>query len=790
MQLKDFLKDDLLLIVPSNQKEKIYYDLNQEKKLWNISIMTFSEIEKKVLFQVKEEAYLYLKEKYHYNYEVIEKFLRNLYFVEEKEYPSNKLKLLVQLKKELSEQGFITIDELFPLYLKQKEVLIYGFDFLNDIQIKIKTILEQYTKVEMISPNKKSLSTHFVYAFDTIEEEVEFVLNQISSLLKEQKQLNQIYLTNVSKEYIYPLKKYSKWYHLPIHLEDSYSVYETNIGKYFLENFNGKEEETLLLLQQRFDLKQEENQEIYNKLIDVLNTTNIREVSYLKRLLQQTFIQSASYQNAIQVASLENSYFKEEDIVFLLSFNQGILPKIYKDEDYITDNLKSFLSLKTTSEKNKQSKEATIKAISRIKNLTITYKNNSLSESYYPSNLIQELGLEVIYHYHKDLQTSYSKENDTLKLGMMLDNLLKYGYLHPDLPLYYHSINSDYQTYDNRYHLISKETLQNYCNQKLVLSYSNVNTFYKCQFRYYLDNILKINLVNDTFYTMIGNLYHYVLSKIYSEDFNFDKEVNYFLSKQTLTSKEKYFTKKLVKELDFLIKTIQEQEKDCSLEKHLLEHKIEIDESRDGWDIKFKGFIDKIIYDEYQDQTVISLIDYKTGNVSGSIDQVIYGLEMQLPTYLYLIKYSNIFSNIRYAGFYLQQVLNGETKIDPGKSLLSQKKEKLKLKGYSNSDEEILSLFDSYYQESRIIKSMKKTNKGFSIYAKLLNDEKINNLIELTKKNIMDASFKIINADFSINPKKIGKENEGCKYCKYQDICFKKEEDIIYLEEKKELDYL
>lgn len=790
MQLHQFLKDNLLLIVPSNLKQKIYEELASEEKLWNIHITTFSEIEKKLVFDVKEEAYLYLKEKYHYNYDVIDKLLENMRFVKEEEYPSSKLNLLVNLKRELLTQGLLVIDDLFPLYLKEKEVLIYGFDSLNDIQLKIKSLLEQYVPVNLELTKEKTLSTKFVYAFDTIEEEIEFVFYQISSLLKEKKDLSHIYLTNVSSEYLYPLKKYSKLYHLPINIEDSYSLYETSIGKYFLEHYQNNEESLLEELKQRFNIEQEENQILYSKLINVLNSTNIRESSYLKRLFQKSSIQSSLSQNAIQVVPLENSHFEEEDIVFLLSFNQGIIPSIYKDEDYITDNLKPLVTLRSTSKKNKEAKNNVIKAISRIQNLTITYKNNSLSETYYPSNLIKELNLEVIENYQTDPKISFSKENDTLHLGMMLDNLLKYGQIHPNLPLYYYNIESDYQTFDNKYHPISKESLRNYLNHKLVLSYSSVNTFYKCQFRYYLDNILKINLIDETFYTMIGNLYHYVLSKIYQEGFDFEREVNTFLSKENLTIKEKYFTKKLVEELSFLVKTIKEQEEDCCLKKRLLEHKIEIDESREGFDIKFKGFIDKIIYDEYQGQTIVSLIDYKTGNVSGNINHVIYGLDMQLPTYLYLVKYSNIFSNIKYAGFYLQQVLNAESKIDPGKSLLSQKKEKLKLKGYSNNDEEILSLFDSYYQESRFIKSMKKTSKGFYTYAKLLNHEKIDNLIELTKRNIESASLKIIDADFSINPKRIGKENEGCKYCKYQDICFRKEEDIVLLEEKKDLDYL
>ena len=50
--------------------------------------------------------------------------------------------------------------------------------------------------------------------------------------------------------------------------------------------------------------------------------------------------------------------------------------------------------------------------------------------------------------------------------------------------------------------------------------------------------------------------------------------------------------------------------------------------------------------------------------------------------------------------------------------------------------------------------------------------------------------MKIRNADFRINPKRIGKDLIGCEFCKYKDICFRREEDIISLKEYKNLEFL
>ena len=52
--------------------------------------------------------------------------------------------------------------------------------------------------------------------------------------------------------------------------------------------------------------------------------------------------------------------------------------------------------LEKTVDKNKIEKEITINNILNIKNLTITYKNSTPFNTYYPSNLIQDY---ILYIY-------------------------------------------------------------------------------------------------------------------------------------------------------------------------------------------------------------------------------------------------------------------------------------------------------------------------------------------------------------------------------------------------------
>ena len=191
------------------------------------------------------------------------------------------------------------------------------------------------------------------------------------------------------------------------------------------------------------------------------------------------------------------------------------------------------------------------------------------------------------------------------------------------------------------------------------------------------------------------------------------------------------------------------------------------------------GIIDKIMYKEEDEQTLVALIDYKTGNTNIDLNQTIYGLSMQLPVYLYLAKNSGL-KNVKIAGFYLQNIINKNNDEN-----------NLKLNGYSTSNKEILKQFDSSYENSNLIKSMRtKTDGEFYNYSKTLNEKEIDNLITLVDQKIEEAGNNILEAKFDINPKKINGINIGCNYCTFKDICFKKEQDSIYLKEQDYKEFL
>ena len=181
----------------------------------------------------------------------------------------------------------------------------------------------------------------------------------------------------------------------------------------------------------------------------------------------------------------------------------------------------------------------------------------------------------------------------------------------------------------------------------------------------------------------------------------------------------------------------------------------------------------------------IVLVDYKTGNPSIDLKYCKHGLNLQLPTYLYLIKHIYPDSNI--VGIYLQHILKPLITNDE-KNPDEIYEEHLKLDGYTLGQEEYIKDFDPTYENSAYIKSMKVTKNCFSKYTKVITKNDFKDLENLVNDKIKECINNIKKASFEINPKIIGKNNISCEFCNYKSICFVEEKNYKYikLDEDKE----
>lgn len=766
------LKDETLIICPTSYKNEILEFLTNNKLIINIKIMSFNEYKRNYYFDYDIKTIKYLYDKYHMKIENIKELIENLYYIEDKKYNNSKLDYLVSIKKELDDNNLLIYNPYFKKYLNWKKI-VYGYGNISEFELNSLPNITIYN-YEPIEDNRKYKILHA----NDIKEECEYVFNKIVDLINEGIDINNIYLMNIDSEYTPYLKRFSKYYGINVNIQNNEKLIGTVLGTNFYNLILDHKSHSEIY--EYLDKYREE--EIFSNLLSILNKYieydlyEVRELIYNE--LESTSVPSNKYKNVINIKNVFDKVNKD-DYIFLMNFNNTSIPVLYNDIDYITDDIKDLVNISKTIELNRISRENTKNYIDSIDNIFISYKDKTPFNTYLPSTLLDNMNYEEIsypktYNYSDDYNKSLFIEK--------LDNYVKYGEYDKDLEILYKTYgNLNYQEYDNSFDGIKKDELIDYLDNKLTLSYSHINNYYECAFKYYLTNILKVNLYDETFMTIIGNLFHDILCHMNDEDFNFDNSYTNYIKDYNFTNKERFFIEKLKPDLLFIIETIKEFNKLTGLNKELHEEKINI-KLLDNPEVTFKGFVDKIMYSDYDGKTLVSIIDYKTGNIDINIKKIVYGLSMQLPVYLYLIKKSDLFMNPYIVGFYLEHILDNEIKRDKNKSYLEQKKINLKLSGYSTNNQKYLSIFDSSYEDSEMISGVRTKKDGeLASSAHALSEEEIDSIVDIVDKNIKAAVDEILNGNFSINPKIIDGKNESCTFCKYKDICYLRESNKVYI---------
>ncbi len=752
----------MIVVCSNNRKNELLKELN-DKPFLNIKFMTKKEFIHSFYFSYNQRTIYEVMNKYNCNYAIAKIYLDNLYYIEDKNYNNEKLDNLVSLKKYLQDNNYLIYDNLFKDYIKSEKIIFDNCD-LNNFDQQLITKLKQITKVEIKTKKYQDYDDVILLEFSTIDDEVEYVAIEICKLIDSGVDVNKIKLVNINNDYNNVINRIFKMYNLKIC--EKINLYATEPVQYFIKHFNSDIRKTINSLRES---KMDEL--IIDKIIDVCNQYNfVDDYNLVKDLIINNLKEINivnHYKNEIEVIDLYDNLITDE-YVFLLNYNLESIPKIYFDDAYITDDIKYLVNLETVDILNKYERNRTVKAIKNIKNLVITYKLRTPFAVFSKANLLDiesKKMLDINY-------LNYSTLSNKIKLAKMLDNLIKYKNKDNLLDLYYKHFKIDYNSFDNKYKGIKKDDLKFYLNNQLNLSYTSMNEYYKCAFKYYLKYILKIDKKSDEFKRHIGSIFHYVLEKGLKQNIDINQTVIEYIKSNniSLNSKEEFFLKNLCLELPFLIDIIRKQDNYILLKNRLYEESISVN-FNDELDVTFKGVIDKIIYQD----NMYALIDYKTGSASIDLSLNYYGINMQLAIYLYLAKTK--FPDASFAGFYLQNILSSSLKDD-----IITKEKNLKLNGYSNS--EYIKYFDKTYQNSSLVKSLKLKNDGnFSSNSKVLNNTQINNLIKISDEKIKECIKDIANANFTINPKNINSKNISCEFCNYKDICFFKTDDIVYLKE-------
>ena len=757
----------------TNTKKSLLYNLGQVSSLTPYKVYTPKEFLQTFPYSYTEKALDFIISEEQVILEVAEKYLDNILLFPLEKINNEKGIYLKNLKEKLIENNLLTENRL--LKEKYKNVIFKIDEYVCSKELL--QLLKGY-HIEII-PNNKNTFEPKVYILNTIEEEIAFVFEKIILLLQKGISPQNIYVTNVSEEYLDTLKRVAKQMHVLLNLPAETTLFETRIGSFFCKNLSLGIPESLNKTSEI--LKNADDKDIYNEIVTITNKYLLfnNKEAFIKRDLKRKTLKIPTYKNGLKIVNFKNQLFKENDYLFFLSCNSDSIPKFYKDEDYFNDAVKKEIGFDTATDKNKREKKYMTDFLTSYPNLTLTLKRNNLKKEVYPSSLLENLKIQ-----EGVLSYNISSEYNEYILGKLMDNFTKFGTIDDTFTKLSSNYLIAYQTYQNEYQKIDKEKLYKFLKNKISLSYTKMKDFLACPFSYYLKYILKLSPYEETFNTVIGTIFHKILERKDEEEFDYDYVFEKTTQDYDFSPKEKMILGNLKEEFRNTLNLLQEREKFTELKEKEFEKEINFS-IKDKLDISFDGKIDAIYYNE--ENKIFKIIDYKSGMPFLDASIMPHGFSLQLPCYLYLLKKDENFKDYTCGGFYLQPLFIDKQKCENKVDYEITKKKALKAVGYSTSNLNILGMVDSSYPNSCQIKSMKTTQSGnFYTYTKVFNQEDLDTLFNLINNLIKDTVKKVIDADFKIEPKILdNKENISCQFCPFKDICFTKDKDKIYINSDK-----
>ena len=161
-----------ILIIPNNIKTKVVKYINNLPKLSNVKILTDQEFITNLTIDYNEKAIIYLMNKKNLSYQNAKEIMKNLKYATNDNNDCPKLQELTNIKNELLEKKLLIINNLFLPFIKDKEIIFYGFDYINKFIKKL--ITDNNLKVNIIEKEYQNINPK-VYLFDNVSSEIEYI---------------------------------------------------------------------------------------------------------------------------------------------------------------------------------------------------------------------------------------------------------------------------------------------------------------------------------------------------------------------------------------------------------------------------------------------------------------------------------------------------------------------------------------------------------------------------------------------------------------------------------------
>ncbi len=796
--------------------EKLIEHIGQEEDIIIVSnkyikpilIQKFSNQMRKITFksfdEVKDDIYttidyqmLFHNMKEDTNLEVLRIKLANSYFIQQDSNDPFLHELYLY-----HQNNHLILDENHLSYYKSKKVYFVNYYGDDDLINQMLPFLKHYERCFTTNSIDKELT---IFHFENYDDEILEVVNHIAILLNKKVDPAKIVIHKVNKDYLNKLEEYLMIYKIDYIVEGEGSFFDVDIVKNFFHDLKNYEAMRLNKVLKDYLIDKKDNK-IFSKIGKVLEplimldlTINSITLDLIKDVFIHTIYQE-EVTNAIKIENVLNHIYDDDTHIFIMNFSHGEIAHIYKDDTYLNDKIRKNLKLLTSFDRTQIEEKKILDCIHSYESIHLSYSTYCSSKIYMPSNLIKKLAKKRIVNIcDASIHIYHIVNEDMAKMRFFkayalyrlyqkktFDYLYGYTYFCADLTKRYQS------DFNATLDYLALPTLF------MELSYTKLNDYFSCPFRFYLKYILNIEeKMEDNNSTFVGRMYHFVLEKVVAKRYidrrtkeevleNISVYICDFVKNQTYEIKDKlkFYLNKFSEELKLIVEIIMDFMDHSSFEVLGLEQKLE--KQLDDYTVVV-GLIDKIL--KYQEYYLV--IDYKTNPVHPNWYALDVGLDLQLPLYLYLIKAND--PNAKIAGSYLQSVFRTSLLKYEDKPLSKVMLEQLKYVGYTLQDRDVILAIDTNaLNGSGSLPKQIVSNKGFykNFLKKSFTQTQFDAIILYVEKLIFEANKKIRKGLFPILPLTDEKNESVCRYCRLKDLCYrnetmkkvyKKHDDFSYL---------